>query len=124
MIIGDKKENGRFELNNKCIGSIREVYSDLAEWQKEMESIKLLPDDSLERLERFAILFTRTMNLIATALSKNQTVPHAVFAIRDYLVEEITADELEYVLSHVHSLCDKITADKTMNEKISESETK
>ena len=82
----------------------------------------MLDDDSLERLEKFALFFTRTINLIATALSRNQTIPHSIFRIRDFLVEEITDDELGYVLSHIHSLCDKISADKNMNEKISESE--
>ena len=87
-----------------------------------MDEIRLLDMESLERLERFSTLFARTINLIATALSRNQTVPHSIFKIRDFLVEEITDDELGYVLSHIHALCDLISKDRDMNEKITESE--
>jgi hypothetical protein len=53
-----------------------------------MKRIKDLPDDE-KRLDAFAILFARTLDLIATAVSQKKTIPHEFFEIRSHFVDEI-----------------------------------
>jgi Flp pilus assembly protein TadB len=65
-----------------------------------------MPEDSLERLEGFARLFAKSLDLIVTALSSNRTIPHAIFRIRDHFAREISDCELPFVLEHVEALVD------------------
>ena len=73
----------------------------ISDFEKEMRRIEAFPYDSLERLEGFAKLFAKSLDLIVTALSSNRTIPHALFRIRDHFAKEIKDCELEYVLEHV-----------------------
>ena len=52
--------------------------------------IGAVPRRRLERLERFAGLFAKSLDLIVTALSTNRTIPHAIFKIRDDFAKEIS----------------------------------
>ena len=44
-------------------------------FEKEMDTIRALDDADFDRLEKFTNMFTRSINLIATALQKNLTLP-------------------------------------------------
>jgi hypothetical protein len=91
----------------------------ISDFEKEMTRIEALPDESLERLEGFAKLFAKSLDLIVTALSSNRTIPHAIFRIRDHFAKEICDCELEYVLEHVQALVEVTKHEQAETEELS-----
>ena len=53
-------------------------------WEDEVKAIQLLPEDDSNRLQRFGNLFTKSLDLIVTALATNRTIPHSIFKVREY----------------------------------------
>ena len=47
-----------------------------------------MPDNE-DRLEDFAVLFAKVLDLIARAVAEKKTIPHAFFRLRDHFVVEI-----------------------------------
>jgi len=87
-----------------------------------MAEISALPEDALARLERFADLFTKSLDLIVTALSSNRTIPHAIFRIRDHFAREICDCELPQVLEHVEALVEVTKRELGQSEALTEQE--
>ena len=94
----------------------------IADYEKEMAAISALPEDALARLERFANLFTKSLDLIVTALSSNRTIPHAIFKIRDHFALEICDSELPHVLEHVEALVEVTKRELGESEALTEQE--
>jgi hypothetical protein len=94
----------------------------IKDYEAEMKAISNLPEESLERLERFAGLFARSLDLIVTALSTNRTIPHAIFKIRDDFAREISRPELEFVLDHVKHLVGVTKREQAKSEELTSTE--
>ena len=52
----------------------------------------------------FTLLFCKALDLIGQAIASKKTVPHAIFKIRDWFVQEIQDNEWEFVKERVDHL--------------------
>jgi len=95
----------------------------MEDFENEWKSLKLLDNESHERLERFAKLFAKSLDLIVTALSTNKTIPHEVFRIRDYFSQEICDCELECFLDFVQALFNLHKRETAESEELTKEET-
>lgn len=66
----------------------------LKDYEKEYEEIYKLPEDDFARLDKFANLFSRALDLIVVALATQRTIPHAIFKVRDHFAREIQDNEM------------------------------